>query len=223
VAVPVADVLRLVTMRSLIFVCTANVCRSPVAEQLLRERLVDRRDADGEAWAVRSAGLGRFRAEVDAHTRRAVTPLGLDLSDHRPRVLTRAVVNTEGADLVLTMTREQLRAVATLVPDAWPRTFTLKEFARRSSMTGPPQPDESVPAWIARLSAGRKAADLVRADPADDIADPYGLAQRHYDAMVEEVREAVDALVSTVWLGRGHAPSPTAGTTADETARSQQA
>jgi hypothetical protein len=116
-----------------------------------------------------------------------------------------------------------LRAVATLVPEAWPRTFTLKEFARRSSVSGPPQPGEAVPAWIERLGAGRKAADLPRADPADDIADPYGLARRHYEAMVEEVREAVDVLVSTLWGGRGHAPSSAAGTTTDGTARSQRA
>ena len=50
------------------------------------------------------------------------------------------------------------------------------------------------PAWIHRLSDGRKAADLLRPDSADDLADPYGLEQRHYDAMVAEVSEAVDVL-----------------------------
>jgi protein-tyrosine phosphatase len=199
-------VLRLVIMRSLLFVCTANVCRSPVAEHLLRQRLVSRRDSDGEAWTAHSAGLERFRVGVDDCTRRAVAPLGIDLSEHRPRLLDAAIVVSEGADLVLTMTRQQLRTVATLAPQAWRRTFTLKEVARRSSTTGPPRHGESVPAWVERLSEGRRPADLLRPDPADDVADPYGLTQRHYDAMIAEVRDAVDALVAVVWPDRTRLP-----------------
>jgi hypothetical protein len=56
VAVPVSNVVRLVTMRSLPFVCTAKACGSTVAEQLL---------------------------EVDTQTRRATTPLRVDLSERR--------------------------------------------------------------------------------------------------------------------------------------------
>ena len=61
-----------------------------------------------------------------------------------------------------------------------------------------------------RLSDGRKAADLLRPDPADDLADPYGLEQRHYDAMVAEVSEAVDVLLSTLWAGRSGIAVPAA-------------
>jgi protein-tyrosine phosphatase len=205
----------LVIVRSLLFVCTANVCRSPVAEHLLRQRLVDRRDVDGEAWTVHSAGVGRFGVGVDDSTRRAAAQFGLDLSEHRPRSLDEAMVVNEGADLVLTMTREHLRTVTTLAPQAWRRTFTLKEFARRSSATGRPRPDESVPAWVARLSEGRRPAELLRRDPADDVADPYGLAQRHYDEMIAEVRDAVDALVVAVWPDRTDVP-PSAAATSPE-------
>ena len=80
---------------------------------------------------MRSAGIGRFQTEVDGPTRRAVTSLGLDLTDHRPRLLDAAMVAADGADLVVTMTRDHLRTVATLAPQAWRRTFTLKELARR--------------------------------------------------------------------------------------------
>jgi protein-tyrosine phosphatase len=207
--------------RHLLVVCTANVCRSPVAEHLLRQRLADRCDGDGESWVVHSAGIGRYRMEVDAQTRRAVAPFGVDLSGHRPRVLDAATVVTEGANLVLTMTREHLRTVAALVPQAWPRTFTLKELARRSGATGPPRPGESVPAWLQRLSAGRKAGHLLQPDASDDVADPYGLSQRHYDVMVSEVRDAIDVLLSTLWAGRIRGRSSPTTTSPDATGQSE--
>ncbi len=68
-----------------------------------------------------------------------------------------------------------------------------------------------MPAWLQRVSAERKAGDLLRPDPADDVADPFRLTQRHYDVMVAEVSEAIDVLVSALWVGRRQqSPSPAA-------------
>jgi protein-tyrosine phosphatase len=163
-------------------VCTANVCRSPVAERLLARRL----HAGGRSVVVRSAGTHGGSLPVHRHTLDAASTLGVDLSDHVSRALTAELLDSDGADLVIAMTREHLRHAVALQPAAWTRTFTLKELVRRASLGGVALSDD-VAAWTGALAAGRRAADLISADPSDDVADPYGGAARGHVAMVNEL------------------------------------
>lgn len=178
--------------RHLLVVCTANVCRSAVAERLIAAKLEGRRDVDGQEWVVRSAGTADVRAPMDRNTIAAAEASGVDLSSHTARVLTREILDTDGADLVLTMTREHLRYVVRLDPTAWPRTFTLKEIARRSRLIAPATAESGgFLAWRERVAAGRRAADLLRPDPADDVEDPYGAPRREHERMVEEISRSL--------------------------------
>jgi protein-tyrosine phosphatase len=176
----------------LLVVCTANVCRSPVAAALLRRAL----DAapDGSSWHVSSAGTSPVRAPLDPNTIAAAAAIGIDVAGHASRHLDAEVLRNDGTDLVLTMTRAQLREVVGLDLSWWPRTFTLKELARRAECAAPAAPGEPVEAWLARLAGDRRAASLMRPDPADDVADPYGLARRAHDETIHEL----DALVTTL-------------------------
>jgi len=85
-------------MHSVLLVCTANICRSPMAEALLRARL-------GEAaadWRIESAGTWALEGEGAAP--RAIKVLkarGIDLSQHRSRVVDASLLNR--ARLVLVM------------------------------------------------------------------------------------------------------------------------
>ncbi len=86
-------------MGNILIVCTANICRSPVAAAILRDRLRQRGLA---GWAVRSAGTwalaprGASRYSIDV-----VSRYGLDISDHRSRMVEESFLRE--ADLVLTM------------------------------------------------------------------------------------------------------------------------
>jgi len=184
-------------VRRLLFVCTANVCRSAVAEQLFGRELAGHHDIDGEEWVVRSAGTADLRAAMDRSTIAAADAVGLDLRGHLARPITREIIATDGADLVLTMTREHLRHVIGLDPTAWPRTLTMKEAARRSAaIAGPTAATGGFAGWRDRLTAGRRAADLMRPDAADDVADPYGAPRREHDQMVATVAAAAGVLTS---------------------------
>jgi len=183
-------------VRHALVVCTANVCRSPVTERLLTERLADQVDADGERWVVTSAGTADVIAPLDRNTLFVAAAAGLDLTDHRPRPLTAEIVATDGPDLVLGMAREHVRDAVVLDPTAWPRTFTLKELVRRAHDAAPPAPGETFEHWLARLSYGRTPEALLGADPLDDVDDPYGLARRHHRQMLGEVTLLVDQLVT---------------------------
>jgi protein-tyrosine phosphatase len=175
-------------------VCTANVCRSPVVERLLTRHL----SAAGWPVQVRSAGVAGGRLGVHRDTLAAAAEVGVDLSDHGSRRLTTALLADDGADLVVTSTREHLREVVALDPGAWPRTFTLRELARRagevSNMANVWNVSDFA-AWRAALGEGRRAADLMRPDPADDLDDPYGGPARHHVTMVHDV-EALSARIA---------------------------
>lgn len=111
------------TMTTVLFVCTGNTCRSPMAHVLFQEVL-------GEAasrFEVLSAGT--HADDGDAAARSAVEVMadcGLDLQSHRSTRLTQALV--ERADLLLTMTAAHKQFVLEVHPEAKSKTFTLKQF-----------------------------------------------------------------------------------------------
>jgi protein-tyrosine phosphatase len=178
----------------ILVVCTANVCRSPVAAGLLKRAL-----PTVDAWSVRSAGTASFRVPLDPNTVTAAADVGIDIGAHVPRVLDREILHGDGADLVLTMTRAHLREVVAIDASWWPRAFTLKELVRRASAEPRRPTGEPLADWLARLTVGRRAAAMMRPDPADDVDDPYGMPRRAHVQMVRELGDLIDVLVTSLW------------------------
>jgi protein-tyrosine-phosphatase len=106
-----------------VFICTGNTCRSPLAEALMRRAL----EARGHGTvAVSSAGVGATDGAPASEGALLVgLENGLDLSQHRARLLTRDLA--AGADLVLAMSAQQRDRAAAL--GAADRAHTLAEFA----------------------------------------------------------------------------------------------
>jgi protein-tyrosine phosphatase len=169
-------------------VCTGNVCRSPMLEVMLGSAL----RARGLAAHVRSAGVWEVGHPASDHSVSEAGARGLDLGAHRSRVIDEAMVGQ--ADLVLALAREHVRAVAGLVPEAFPRTFTIKELVRRGRAIGPRRPDEPLDEWLASAGAGRAASTYLRADPDDDVADPIGGSRAQYARTASELEELSGAL-----------------------------
>lgn len=174
----------------ILFVCTGNICRSPMAEALLRARLEELRS--NAAIGTASAGLVPGGQAAHPSAVEAVALLGGDLSAHRSGQLTAEAL--EGADLVIGMTREHVREVVALRPDLWARTFTLREVVRRGRAVGPRPETVHRPGWIASLHAGRKTADLLGRSDDDDIDDPltgdasvFRETAREIDRLVREL------------------------------------
>ena len=94
----------------ILFVCTGNACRSPMAEAIAKERARARGLDDVE---VRSAGAGAFPGSPPSGGAvRVAAARGLSLDEHRATLLTRREV--EWADLILTMSPAHLMRVAEL-------------------------------------------------------------------------------------------------------------
>lgn len=104
----------------IVFVCTGNTCRSPMAEALLKDKT--------NAHTVSSCGLSvPFPAPAAENAVRVMAEKGIDISDHRATQLTADTV--EKAELILTMTEGHRKILTTLFPSAKEKTHTLSEFA----------------------------------------------------------------------------------------------
>lgn len=108
--------------RQLLFVCSGNTCRSPLAEALAR-RLVAARGLD---VALSSAGTGAIDGAPASDGSLLVgLEREVDLSSHRARLLTRALVDE--ADLVLCMATHHVERVRDLGGDG--KAFLLTDYA----------------------------------------------------------------------------------------------
>jgi protein-tyrosine phosphatase len=173
-----------------LFVCTGNIYRSPMAEAFL-SGISRRRQLDLTAG---SAGT----LEGD----RPVAPVALELmgtegpamTGHRSRLIERSII--ESADLVVGMCREHVREVVLVDPSAFPRTFTLKELVRRGETHGP-RLDQPVGEWLLAIGRGRRRDDLAGSSQLDDVIDPIGGTSDQLKATAEEIHDLVDRLV---WL-----------------------
>jgi len=111
----------------LLFVCSGNTCRSPLAEALARRELAERGLDD--RVGVRSAGTGAMDgAQISEGSLQAGASVGLDLSDHRSRPLTAELV--ADTDLILTMGMGHLHRVLDLGGEG--RVSVISAFAEGS-------------------------------------------------------------------------------------------
>lgn len=94
-------------MNRILLVCIGNICRSPVAEALLKQQFPDK--------TVSSAGLAALVGHPADNTAQEIANQdGLDLSAHRARQITQTMCND--ADLILVMESDHQRELAARYP-----------------------------------------------------------------------------------------------------------
>jgi protein-tyrosine phosphatase len=163
-----------------LFVCTGNVCRSPMAEAFLRHEAekrgldLDVRSTGTHAWSGRAATI---------EGRKVMSELGVPIDDHRTLELDQRLV--DWADLLVGMSREHVRETVRTFPDAAGRTFTLKGLLEL--LPRMPSYGDTV-AWLEAADSMRDRAESV-ASP--DIDDPIGEREAAYRRVAAEIKELV--------------------------------
>lgn len=186
-------------MKHILFVCTGNTCRSPMAEGLLRKLAKQR----GVQLEVRSAGVAAVEGmpisrhaetvlkDQDIHDRLYSKPLTSELMDW--------------ADLVLTLTQSHKQFAIRQFPHAADKTYTLKEYVEDDErVLGDLKEQDSlyVSMELAK-SLGREISDkdkerlieLRQRIPSFDISDPFGGSREEYEATAAEIRTALFRLL----------------------------
>ena len=187
---------------AVLFVCTGNVCRSPLMERLLTaQRAGPQASPGGHQLTVASAGTGALVGSP--MTDRAVAELvrlGVEPTAHLARQVTAELVS--GADLVVTATRSHRAAVVTLVPRATRYTFTALELARlltdTDTLSLPADPSLRVRELAAVAASGRGLAPPPVTAYADDIPDPYGRPDADYRRATDLMAPAVAVLAAAL-------------------------
>lgn len=146
---------------------------------------------------MRSAGLLDGGQPASAHGVDLLNRRGIDLSAHRSQSMTADLLS--GADLVLAMAREHVREAVVAVPEAFPRTFTLKELVRRGEAVGPRPLEQPLERWVAAVHAGRSTRDLLGSSTDDDVPDPIGRPRSAYERMIAELDGLIDHMVRLLW------------------------
>jgi protein-tyrosine phosphatase len=171
---------------AVLVVCVGNVCRSPLAERLLRRR------TEGSDVEVSSAGVNALVGDpMDPLAAEELVRLGGDPDDFAARQLTASML-TE-ADLVLTATRAIRSQVVALSPTALRRTFTLRELAAMLAEPPWPQDDEAdLGVTLARATDWRSSVGLLGDDL--DLPDPIGRSPKVHRQVADFVDEATSAI-----------------------------
>ena len=117
--------------RLIVFICTANICRSPMAEKLFEEAI--EKSGTKKKIQVFSAGISAMDGDrASENSVIACEEVGLDLSDHQSSSLTRATIENSSAIFCMTETHRALLNMYFEVPEQSP-IFLMREFVEEGS------------------------------------------------------------------------------------------
>lgn len=191
------------TAARVVVVCTANICRSPFAELVLRRCLHTAHVTSIEVVSAGTAAL--VAAQIHPLSAAELTLRGIDSASFAPRQVDRRILSE--SDLVLTMTRAHRGELLDREPSALRRTFTFREFATLVGNPSAAQADSFAGLVRATYLARSSRPGAVNGEEAD-IADPYGGTREAFAAMASAIER--DARTITHALSLLSEPQPSA-------------
>jgi protein-tyrosine phosphatase len=185
------------TPPTILTVCTGNICRSPLAEVLLRARLEPLGVRVHSAGTHAMVGHGMTEQAQEIAVRSGADPAAA--AEHAARYLVEPMLAE--SDLVLTMAREHRSHAVQMMPSRLRQTFTAREFARLAATLT----DDAVRTVAdaagsdprARLGAalrvlGDQRGLTLAAAEDDDVIDPYRRSQATYEASAAQLLPGID-------------------------------
>lgn len=177
-----------IALPRILFVCTANRCRSPLAEHLMRRAL----HQAGLHALVTSAGLLEGGFSTPSTGVQVAAANGLDLTKHRSsRVSARAV---EVSDVILTMNRAHAREIVALAPESWPRVYPLKQFTEFLEHVELPR---RIYFRDAAMLVGetRKRSSILGNPDFDAVQDPVGSPAAVWRTVLVDLQNHLDRVI----------------------------
>ncbi|MCA2213279.1 arsenate-mycothiol transferase ArsC [Jidongwangia harbinensis] len=184
----------------ILFVCHANLCRSPLAERLARRAFDDAfGPAAAASVAVSSAGTRAYPGSpMHPGSAEVLGECGIESGGFVTRTVDVGVL--ADADLVLTAAREQRAACVTLAPGAVRRTFTLRQFARLAVAVPAALPGtvpQRLHGLVDGINAVRHTVPAVPGDE-DDLPDPVNQPIEAFRVCAEDVWRSLSTVVGVI-------------------------
>lgn len=186
----------------ILFVCTGNICRSPLAERLTTARLRAALGPDAGALVIVSAGTDARAGEpIHPASAAVLRRLGGNPDGFVAQSLSDRLLST--AHLVLTATRAHRAAAVAQHPRAAGRTFTLREFSALAGAVAPATLGHHLSARDRAAALVEEAAALrgylpMRPPEDHDVPDPYGRPAEAHDAAGHAVAEALEGPLALI-------------------------
>ena len=169
---------------SVLFICTGNICRSPMGERILARHA----EEAGLSVTSTSAGVGAMNDhEMHPFAVEVLGEHGYDGTGFASRYLRPPML--QDADLVLCLTRDHRAKAQQLLPVRWKRMFTLTEFAELA---------DGASGSLDDIIGSRAAIDTNSAHL--DIADPMGKPKDDFERVFGEIAPKVSTIVD--WMAR---------------------
>lgn len=159
---------------NVLFVCTGNTCRSPIAETLMDDAVDRSSILHGD---VKSKSAGTFAcegAEATEEAVRVVQEMGLELKRHEAEPFTSELA--QWADLILAMSKEQMEHIEVIAPEEVSKVHTLLGYA--------------------------KGIDGEPIDNSCDIMDPFDEGMEEYRQSAAQIKEAIKMLIARLERGQ---------------------
>ncbi len=173
-----------------LFVCTANICRSPLASALFA-KAAHEMGTPGALSA--SAGFLEGGRPVHEHVVTILDGLAVDVSRKQSQKLSPDLV--EKADLILTMTSEHARGVVSRFPRAISDVYTLRHFG---TLVTPRPEGVSTADWLRDLNSANRRAYLGD-DAMLDIEDPIGHPYKAFSELAVELENAINWIMGCAY------------------------
>ncbi|MVP01487.1 low molecular weight protein arginine phosphatase [Paenibacillus lutrae] len=187
-------------MKHILFVCTGNTCRSPLAEGMLKQ-LAGQENLDIH---IRSAGVyASDGTPISQQSSSVLREKGCEASI-TSRLL--RIQEVQWADLILTMTNDHKRGVVGRFPEAAGKTFSLKEYVEDdpSVLAAVQEHEQLIAEFQVKVALSEPVTQeekntlllLEKQLPDYDISDPYGGSLSVYRRTAAEIEEALLKLIS---------------------------
>ena len=173
---------------SVLCVCTANICRSPMMEVSFRRLTV----GDDEITVHSAGSRGSQGRPADPTTVTVAAGFNLDLAAHASQPLTRELV--DAADLILCAEVEHLLSVVDKSPGAFAKTFLLLELAAEPARR---RHDETLTEWVARNHTGRTPGDVMKTASRFALSDPYKQGNDKIRRAATQIVDATESIASS--------------------------
>lgn len=176
-----------------LFVCTGNICRSPMAERLFAARV-----NPALPITVASAGThGLTGWEMDQNSARALLEIGGDPAGHEARALDARLI--ADAHLVLCADADHVLDVLGMDPEARHKTFTMREFAMFGAGAAG-MAATTVDDLVERVSFVDEVRSATPPLPGAmaNVGDPFGARMSFTRSIARLISDTVDGIIAAL-------------------------